>query len=465
MEPNRRKGRAHLKKSYEMDLCRGPLLRQILQFAFPLVCSGVLQLLFNAADVVIVGRFAGSTALAAVGSTTSLIALLVNFFIGISVGVNVLVARFYGGNDWQDARETVQTALVTAVAGGLLLTCLGLGVSGPMLTLMGTPGDVLDQAVLYMRLYFLGMPATLLFNFGAAALRAVGDTRRPLYFLTLSGLVNVGFNLFFVISLHMGVAGVATATVIAQYLSGGLILLCLSRTEGVCRVDLRRLTFSKEKLKRMLQTGLPAGIQSSIFSIANVLIQSSVNSFGATVMAGNAAASNLEGFVYIAMNALYQTCLSFTSQNLGAQKFRRIDQVLVRCALIVAVIGLILGNGARLLGGPLLGIYSSDPEVISFGILRLSVVASFYFLCGLMEVVSGSVRGLGYSLLPTLVSLAGACLLRIIWVFTVFQHFHTLFSLYLSWPVSWALTVTVHLICYAFVRRKVFDMEKYAGSA
>lgn len=446
-------------------MCRGPLLRQILQFTFPLICSGVLQLLFNAADIVIVGRFAGNTALAAVGSTSSLIALLVNFFIGISVGVNVLVARFYGGSDWKDAQETVQTALVTAVAGGVLLMVLGLSLSGPMLTLMGTPEDVLGQAVLYMRLYFLGMPAMLLFNFGAAALRAVGDTRRPLYFLIISGLVNVCFNLFFVIVLHMGVAGVATATVIAQYLSGGLILFCLSRNEGVCHVELRQVAFSKDKLKRMLQTGLPAGLQSSIFSIANVLIQSSVNTFGATVVAGNTAAANIEGFVYIAMNALYQACLSFTSQNLGAQKFRRIDQVLVRCALIVLLMGLVLGNGARLLGNQLLSIYSSDPEVISYGMLRLSVVAVVYCLCGVMEVVSGSVRGLGYSLLPTLVSLAGACLLRIIWVFTVFQHFHTLVSLYLSWPVSWGLTVTAHLICYFIVRRKVFDMSRYAESA
>lgn len=454
-----------MKKSYEMDLCHGPLFRQILQFAFPLICSGVLQLLFNAADIIIVGRFAGSSALAAVGSTSSLIALLVNFFIGISVGVNVLVARFYGGSEWKDAQETVQTALVTAVAGGVLLTILGIVVSGPMLTLMGTPEDVLDQAVLYMRLYFLGMPATLLFNFGAAALRAVGDTRRPLYFLTISGVVNVCFNLFFVIVLHMGVAGVATATVISQYLSGGLILLCLTRTEGVCHIELRQLRFYKDKLKRMLQTGLPAGLQGVIFNIANVLIQSSVNSFGATVVAGNAAASNLEGFVYISMNALYQTCLSFTSQNLGAQKFRRIDQVLVRCVLIVSVIGLVLGNGARLLGNQLLSIYSSDPEVISYGMIRLSVVAVVYFLCGVMEVASGSVRGLGYSVLPTLVSLAGACLFRIIWIFTVFQHFHTLLVLYLSWPISWVLTVSAHLICYLIIRRKVFDLSRYAASA
>lgn len=454
-----------MRKNYEMDLCHGPLFRQILTFAFPLICSGVLQLLFNAADIVIVGRFAGSDALAAVGSTGSLIALLVNFFIGISVGVNVLVARFYGGNDWKDAQETVQTALVTAVAGGGLLMALGLAVSGPMLTLMGTPEDVLGQAVLYMRLYFLAMPATLLFNFGAAALRAVGDTRRPLYFLTISGVVNVCFNLFFVIVLHMGVAGVAIATVIAQYLSGGLILLCLSRTEGVCHVELRHLGFSKEKLKRMLQTGLPAGVQSSIFSIANVLIQSSVNSFGATVVAGNAAAANLEGFVYISMNALYQTCLSFTSQNLGAQKFRRIDQVLVRCALIVSVIGLVLGNGAHLLGPHLLALYSNDDQVIFYGMIRLSVVAAPYCLCGMMEVVSGSVRGLGYSILPTLVSLAGACLFRIIWIFTVFQQFRTLLVLYLSWPISWVLTVSVHLICYLIIRRKVFDLSQYAGSA
>lgn len=437
-------------------MCSGPLLSRILLFAFPLICSGVLQLLFNAADIIVVGRFAGSHAMAAVGSTSSLIALLVNFFIGISVGVNVLVARFCGGNDFDDAQETVQTAMLTAMAGGVLLLVIGIAAARPMLELMATPAEVLDQAVLYMRIYFLGMPATMLYNFGAAILRAVGDTRRPLYFLTLSGVVNVLCNLFFVIALHMGVAGVAAATVIAQIISAGLIVYCLSQTDGMCHVDIRRLRFYRNKLMRMMQIGLPAGLQSVIFNVANVLIQSSVNSFGATVVAGNAAASNIEGFVYIPMNALYQTSLSFTSQNLGARQYRRIDQVLLRCLLIVFVIGFVLGHGVCYLGQPLLSIYSTDAEVIRYGMIRFSVVAATYYLCGLMDVASGSVRGLGYSIVPTLVSLVGACLFRIIWIFTIFRWQHTLYILYLSWPISWVLTVCAHLICYFVLRRRVF---------
>lgn len=444
-----------MKKSYEIDMCSGPLLPRILLFAFPLICSGVLQLLFNAADIIVVGRFAGSHAMAAVGATSSLIALLVNFFIGISVGANVLIARFCGGGDYDDAQETVQTALWTAVAGGALLVVIGVTAARPMLEWMATPDEVLDQAVLYMRLYFLGMPATMLFNFGAAVLRAVGDTRRPLYFLLISGVANVCCNLFFVIRLGMGVAGVAAATVIAQCISAGLIVLCLTRMDGMCHVDLKNIHFHRDKFSRMMLIGLPAGLQSVIFNISNVLIQSSVNSFGATVVAGNTAASNIEGFVYISMNALYQTSLSFTSQNLGARQFKRIDQILVRCLVIVTVIGLVMGNGAHLLGPHLLGIYSDEADVIAFGMERLGVVAVTYALCGVMDVVAGSVRGLGYSMLPMLVSIVGACVFRVIWIFTVFRMLHTQFSLYVSYPISWVLTIAAHLVCYCIVRRKV----------
>ena len=444
-----------MKKSYEIDMCSGPLLPRILLFAFPLICSGVLQLLFNAADIIVVGRFAGSHAMAAVGATSSLIALLVNFFIGISVGANVLIARFCGGGDYDDAQETVQTALWTAVAGGVLLVVIGVAAARPMLEWMATPDEVLEQAVLYMRLYFLGMPATMLFNFGAAVLRAVGDTRRPLYFLLISGVANVCCNLFFVIRLGMGVAGVAAATVIAQCISAGLIVLCLTRMDGMCHVDLKNIHFHRDKFSRMMLIGLPAGLQSVIFNVSNVLIQSSVNSFGATVVAGNTAASNIEGFVYISMNALYQTSLSFTSQNLGARQFKRIDQILVRCLVIVTVIGLVMGNGAHLLGPHLLGIYSDEADVIAFGMERLGVVAVTYALCGIMDVVAGSVRGLGYSMLPMLVSIVGACVFRVIWIFTVFRMLHTQFSLYVSYPISWVLTIAAHLVCYCIVRRKV----------
>ena len=445
-----------MRKSYEIDMCSGPLLSRILLFAIPLICSGVLQLVFNATDIIVVGRFVSSNAMAAVGSTSSLINLLVNFFIGISVGANVLVARFRGANDFDDAQETVQTALITAVAGGFVLIALGILLARPMLVWMATPDEVIGQAVLYMRVYFIGMPATMLYNFGAAILRAVGDTRRPLYFLTLAGLVNVAGDLLFVLVLDMGVAGVAVATVISQIISATLIVLCLMRQDGMCNVNLRRMRFHRDKFLRIMQVGLPAGLQSVIFNISNVLIQSSINSFGATVVAGNTAASNIEGFVYTSMNALYQTSLSFTSQNLGARQFGRIDKILVRCLALVFVIGLVLGNGAHLLGQTLLGIYTGEPEVIAYGMMRLGVVSVTYCLCGMMDVVAGSVRGLGYSILPRLVSLVGACVFRIIWIFTVFQWQHTLFSLYISYPISWALTICAHLVCYFAVRRRVF---------
>lgn len=445
-----------MRKSYEIDMCSGPLLSRILLFAIPLICSGVLQLVFNATDIIVVGRFVSSNAMAAVGSTSSLINLLVNFFIGISVGANVLVARFRGANDFDDAQETVQTALITAVAGGFVLIALGILLARPMLVWMATPGEVIGQAVLYMRVYFIGMPATMLYNFGAAILRAVGDTRRPLYFLTLAGLVNVAGDLLFVLVLDMGVAGVAVATVISQIISATLIVLCLMRQDGMCNVNLRRMRFHRDKFLRIMQVGLPAGLQSVIFNISNVLIQSSINSFGATVVAGNTAASNIEGFVYTSMNALYQTSLSFTSQNLGARQFGRIDKILVRCLALVFVIGLVLGNGAHLLGQTLLGIYTGEPEIIAYGMMRLGVVSVTYCLCGMMDVVAGSVRGLGYSILPMLVSLVGACVFRIIWIFTVFQWQHTLFSLYISYPISWALTICAHLVCYFAVRRRVF---------
>ena len=445
-----------MRKSYEIDMCHGPLLSRILLFAVPLICSGVLQLLFNATDIIVVGRFVSSNAMAAVGSTSSLINLLVNFFIGISVGANVLVARFRGANDFDDAQQTVQTALITAVFGGFVLIAAGLLLARPMLVWMATPAEVLDQAVLYMWVYFIGMPATMLYNFGAAVLRAVGDTRRPLYFLTLAGVINVAGDLFFVIVLGMGVAGVAVATVLSQIVSATLIVLCLMRVDGMCNVNLRRLRFYPDKFRRMMQIGLPAGLQSVIFNISNVLIQSSVNSFGATVVAGNTAASNIEGFVYTSMNALYQTSLSFTSQNLGAKQYHRIDQILARCLALVLLIGLVLGNGAHLFGRTLLGIYSGEADVIEYGMMRLGVVSVTYCLCGMMDVVAGSVRGLGYSILPMLVSLAGACVFRVIWIFTVFQWQHTLFSLYVSYPISWALTISAHLVCYFVVRRRVF---------
>ncbi len=445
-----------MKRTYEMDMCSGPILSKILAFALPLMLSGILQLLFNAADIVVVGRFAGSEALAAVGSTSSLINLIINMFIGLSIGANVVAAHSYGARDAEAVSETVHTAVFSALVGGVILIFAGILLARPMLTLMGTPDDVIDQSALYMQIYFIGMPAFMLYNFGAAILRAIGDTKRPLYFLTLAGVVNVVFNLIFVIVFKMGVAGVALATIISQIISAALITLCLIKTEGPCHLDIKQLKFHKKSLMEMLRIGLPAGLQGTIFNISNVLIQSSVNSFGSLVMAGNTAASNIEGFVYTAMNAVYQTSLSFTSQNMGAREFKRVDKVLVQCLLVVAVVGIVLGNGAYLFGSQLLGIYSSSPEVIQYGLVRLSLVSATYFLCGLMDVLVGSIRGLGYSIMPMLVSLTGACLFRLIWIFTVFQVERTLFCLYISYPISWILTASIHGVCYLVVRKKAF---------
>lgn len=435
-------------------MCHGPLFSKIIMFAIPLILSGVLQLLFNAADIVVVGRFTGSHALAAVGSTSSLINLLVNLFIGVSVGANVLLGKFCGAQDYKNASETVHTAIYIAIWGGVIMIFAGLILARPLLELMGTPMDVIDLSVLYMRIYFIGMPAFMIYNFGAAILRAVGDTKRPLYFLTVAGIVNVLFNLLFVIVFKMGVAGVALATIISETISAGLILLSLMQSDGILRLHLKEMKFHKDKVVGMLKIGLPAGLQGMIFNISNVLIQSSVNSFGSVVMAGNTAASNIEGFVYTSMNAIYQTSLSFTSQNMGAKRYHRIDKILLQCLGVVTVVGLVLGVGAFLCGHTLLGIYSSSEDVITHGISRLSVVCASYFLCGIMDVMVGSLRGMGYSIMPMLVSLTGACLFRVIWIFTIFQMEHTLFSLYISYPISWILTFSAHVICYLIVRRK-----------
>ncbi len=441
-------------KSYEMDMCSGPVLGKVLVFALPLMLSGILQLLFNAADVIVVGRFAGSQSLAAVGSTSSLINLLINLFIGLSVGVNVLVAKYHGARDEEEVSTTVHTAVAVSLISGLFLVVVGTGAARPLLELMGTPEDVISKSVLYMRVYFSGMPVIMLYNFGSAILRAIGDTKRPLYYLFIAGVVNVVLNLFFVISLNMDVAGVALATVASQCISAGLIVRCLMKSQGGLRLHLKRLRVDTKKLAQIVRIGLPAGMQGAIFSISNVLIQSSVNSFGSVAMAGNTAASNIEGFVYTAMNAVYQTNLSFTSQNIGGKKFSRLNRILYTCMGVVTATGLILGLGAVAGGNRLLGIYSSDPEVISYGANRLLLICAPYFICGLMDTAVGSLRGMGYSMLPMVVSLTGACVFRVVWIFTVFARLRSLKVLYISYPISWSITAAAHLFCYFKLRRK-----------
>ena len=443
------------KNKYEMDMCSGALLPKILLYSLPLMLSGVLQLLFNAADIVVVGRFAGHDALAAVGSTSSLINLLVNVFMGLSVGTNVMVARFYGAGQKKELEEMVHTAILTSLVSGAALIFVGLALSRPALLLMDTPEDVIGQSVLYIRIYFVGMPAMMLYNFGSAVLRAVGDTRRPLYFLMIAGVINVVLNLIFVIPLSMGVAGVALATIISQTISAALVLICLTRTRSDYQVCLKKLRIVKDKMFKMIGIGLPAGLQGALFSVSNVLIQSSVNSFQSVAMAGNTASANIEGFVYTAMNAVYQTALSFTSQNFGARNYKRMTRILWYCQGLVIFVGVVMGGGAVLLGPWLLGIYSSDALVIQYGMNRLRIISGPYFLCGIMEVMVGGLRGMGCSLLPMFVALTGACVFRVVWIYTVFAISPTLPTLYISYPVSWTITFLAHLACYVMVRRKM----------
>lgn len=443
--------------SYRMDMTEGPLTTKIIKFTIPVMLSGILQLLFNTADVIVVGRFTGKTALAAVGSTGSLINLLVSLFIGLSIGTNVLVARYQGAKDDKAVSETVHTSIALGIVGGLILLIIGIVATRPLLEMMATPEDVIDQSTLYMRILFFGMPLNLILNFGAAILRAIGDTKRPLYYLTIAGVINVILNILLVTVFSLGVAGVAIATVISEGVSCVLILLCLKHETGAIRLYFNRIKINPSKCVDIMKIGLPAGLQGCIFSISNVLIQSSVNSFGSTVMAGNTAASNIEGFVYVSMNSLHQTCISFTSQNFGAGKFKRIKKVLINCLIIVAITGLVLGNSAYFFGKFLLSAYNNEAEVISYGLIRLSIISTMYFLCGLMDVMVGAMRGIGYSILPMIVSLVGACGLRIVWIYTVFVKFRTLDILFISYPVTWTITFLSHLVCYYIVTRKYKD--------
>lgn len=441
------------KPRHQMDMCHGSLADKILKFAIPLMASSILQLLFNAADVIVVGRFAGKESLAAVGSTTSLINLLIALFVGLSVGTNVVVARNLGGKRHDMVSKAVHTSILMALVSGAVLAVFGAIMSHQLLVWMSSPEDVIDLSTLYLRIYFLGMPATMAYNFGAAILRAQGDTQRPLFYLIIAGVVNVVLNLISVILMGMGVAGVAMATTISQYISAGLVLMCLTHEDGPLRLNLRDMHIDRHILGQIMEIGLPAGFQGIVFSLSNVLIQSSINSFGSMVVAGNSASSNLEGFVYTAMNAFAQAAVTFTSQNIGARKYHNLDRVIRNCLLCAVVTGLVLGGGAALAGHQLLRFYSSDAAVIATGAERLRLICGFYLLCGIMDVLASSLRGLGYSVLPMVVSLVGVCALRLVWIATIFQLNRTPFMLYISYPISWALTALVHLGCLLVVRR------------
>ena len=453
-------------RSHEMDMTEGPLLPQILSFSGPLILTGILQLLYNAADVIVVGNYAGHAALAAVSSTGALINLLVNVFMGLSVGASVVIARYYGARDVISLRKAEHTAMTLALFMGIGVGIFGFLMARPLLQLMDSPEDVIDGAALYVRIYFLGMPANMIYNFGAGVLRAVGDTRRPMYYLMIAGLINVLLNLLLVIVFHLDVAGVAIATVASQVISMVLVLVCLFRTRGVMQLNLSECKIDGKSVREMVRIGLPAGLQGSLFSISNVLIQSSVNSFGSLVVAGNGVAANLEGFVYTAMNAQHQAAMTFASQNYGARKPDRVQKTMWCCLGSVTVIGVSMGLLFLLLGPQLIGLYNSEPKVIEYGLIRMNLIMPTYFLCGLMDVMVGQLRGVGYSVMPMVVSLTGACLLRIVWIMTVFTWDHTLTTLYLSYPVSWGVTFAIHFACYwLFARKKVRALAETPAEA
>ncbi|MFR5084145.1 MAG: MATE family efflux transporter [Anaerobutyricum hallii] len=440
---------------YEIDMCNGTLMDKLISFSLPLMLSGILQLLFNAVDIIVVGRFTGSQALAAVGSTTALINIFTNLFIGISLGANVLAARFYASGKEKEMSETVHTSITLALISGLVMALAGVLLARFALNLMGTPNDVIDQSVLYMRIYFLGMPFFMLYNYGAAILRAVGDTKRPLFFLVISGMTNAVLNLVLVIVFHMGVAGVAIGTIVSQLISSILVLRCLYTSNTSYRLYFSKLGIKTQYLKQIFQVGIPAGIQSTVINLSNALLQSSVNSFGSVAMAGYTAANNIFGFLYMSVNAVTQSCMSFTSQNYGVKKLKRMDRVLLDCMILSVGVALTLGCGEYFFGPELLKIYTSDADVIRCGVEVLAFTTVPYFCCGIMDLLPGALRGMGYSGVPMILSIIGTVGTRIVWIFGLFPAHRSLSFLFISYPVSWILTILMQAVCFCFVRKHV----------
>lgn len=443
------------KNKYEIDMCNGSIMDKLISFSLPLMLSGILQLMFNAVDIVVVGRFSGSQALAAVGSTTALINIFTNLFIGISLGANVLAARFYASGKEKEMSETVHTAITLALISGIIMAGVGLLLAKLALELMGTPSDVIELSTLYMRIYFCGMPFFMLYNYGAAILRAVGDTKRPLIFLIISGVANAGLNMILVIIFHMGVAGVGIGTVISQLISCILVLRCLYKSEGCYQLRFSKLRIQKVYLRQIFQVGIPAGIQSTVINFSNALLQSSVNSFGSTAMAGYTAANNILGFLYVSVNAVTQACMSFTSQNYGVGKYKRMDRVLINCLILSVVISGVLGCGSYAFGTEILKVYTEDPKVIQCGLEILSMTTVTYFLCGIMDLFPGALRGMGRSGVPMILSIIGTVGTRIVWIFMLFPQHRSLKFLFISYPASWLFTIVMQVICFYFVRKQV----------
>ena len=446
-----------MSRSNQIDMTEGPIFSKLLKFSIPLIASSVLQLLFNAADVVVVGRFAGDNSLAAVGSTGSLINLLINLFMGLSVGTNVVVAHYFGAKKFNELQDTIHTAVLVSIYSGLILTVVGVLGAKPILTFMQAPTDVLNLAAVYLRIYFGGITATMVYNFGSAILRAKGDTQRPLYILLGAGILNFVLNLIFVIVFKMDVAGVGLATVISQVIAAILVIFILIREPDEFHLNLKKLRINRMIFTRIVKIGLPAGFQGIMFSFSNVIIQSSVNTFGATMIAGNSAAVNLESFIYTAMNGFSQGALTFCSQNMGAGRTDRIKKIVWISQASIIVIGAVLGAAFLFFGTELLGIFSTNPEVIKAGMSRLWIIFTTYFLCGMMDGMANSIRGIGHSLMPVISSLIGACLFRIIWLFTIFliPQFHTPTTIFLSYPISWTLTFIANVVFYNKYLRKL----------
>lgn len=439
---------------YEIDMCNGSIMDKLISFSLPLMLSSILQLMFNAVDIIVVGRFDSSQALAAVGSTTALISIFTNLFIGISLGANVLAARYFAAGRDREMSESVHTSIALALVSGIIMIFVGIGMSRFALELMDTPADVIDLSVTYMRIYFGGMPFFMLYNYGAAILRAVGDTKRPLMFLAAAGMANVALDLLLVIVIPLGVAGVAIGTVSSQFISCILVLRCLYKSEGSYRLRFSKLTLKWVYMKRIFQVGIPAGIQSTVINFSNALLQSSVNSFGSTAMAGYTAANNILGFLYVSVNAVTQACMSFTSQNYSVGKQKRMDRVLLDCVILSAGAAAVLGVGAYVFGTQLLGIYTSDENVIRCGLEILSITTVPYFLCGIMDLIPGALRGMGHSAVPMVLSVIGTVGTRVLWIYVFFPHHRSLYFLFISYPGSWIATIIMQAVCFWFVRKK-----------
>ena len=453
------------KNKYEIDMCNGSIMDKLISFSLPLMLTSILQLMFNAVDIIVVGHYTGSEALAAVGSTTALINIFTNLFIGVSLGANVLAARYFAAGQDKEMSEAVHTAIALALVSGVIMAFVGVGATRLALEVMDTPANVIDQSVLYMRIYFMGMPFFMLYNYGAAILRAVGDTKRPLMFLAVSGLANVVLDLALVIVVPLGVAGVAIGTVASQMISCILVIRCLCKTESSYQLRFSRLAIKSVYLKRIFQVGIPAGIQSTVINFSNAMLQSSVNSFGSTAMAGYTAANNVMGFLYAAVNAVTQACMSFTSQNYSVRKPKRMDRVLVDCMILSVGVSVVFGVGAYVFGSQILKIYTTDAEVIQCGLEILSITTVPYFLCGIMDLIPGALRGMGHSAVPMILSVIGTVGTRIIWIYLIFPQHRSLYFLFISYPGSWIATILLQAVCFWFVRKQCLRHLKMDGAA